>query len=347
MTEQFRLAANVLLKRRLNNLLRIDKNVEIDLNYITCAEYQLFIDDKRKAGENRQPDHWTIDRFPPGDAKKPITGVRASDAEEFCEWLTQQDLELGFRYRLSTLTEAEEYPATEKQVGCWSKDGDKLVIAGIEVNQRRILQEYMVDALARNLDFDLSRAYEFALDLAPNLDLTSARASTRASARAYKLSLDLINTLDRASELDLSRDLDIALARTREHDLALDRTLIRALASDRELDLSLTHTRLREQGHDSDLVSVRIRSNLLLIYILWNFLSDVYDQTSREPRLLKSRSLTRQDCENLSREYADKRDEVFHLYAFFVLLDERRAGRMPAWESIRIVRFRDEIYMVP
>ncbi len=90
MTERFTLAANVLLSRRLQKLLRIDENVEIDMSYITCAEYQLFIDEKLKADEHRQPDHWKSYRFPPGDAQKPITGVRSSDAKEFCEWLTQQ-----------------------------------------------------------------------------------------------------------------------------------------------------------------------------------------------------------------------------------------------------------------
>lgn len=90
MTERFTLAANVLLSRRLQKLLRIDENVEIDMSYITCAEYQLFIDEKLKADEYRQPDHWKSYRFPPGDAQKPITGVRSSDAKEFCEWLTQQ-----------------------------------------------------------------------------------------------------------------------------------------------------------------------------------------------------------------------------------------------------------------
>ncbi|MDY6782228.1 MAG: SUMF1/EgtB/PvdO family nonheme iron enzyme [Cyanobacteriota bacterium] len=93
-------------------LRRIEDKVEIDTNYITCAEYQLFIDEKRAAGENRQPDHWKSYRFPPGDARKPIAGVRATDAEEFCEWLTQQHAELGVKYRLPTSREVEENPAS-------------------------------------------------------------------------------------------------------------------------------------------------------------------------------------------------------------------------------------------
>lgn len=132
MKDTFKQAANVLLKRRLNNLLRIDNNLFIDKSYITCAEYQLFIDEKRELGESYQPEHWKGYRFPPGYAQKPITGIRASDAEKFCEWLTQKQSELGFRYRIPTLTEIEEHPAPEKQIGCWVKDGEKKRICGIE-----------------------------------------------------------------------------------------------------------------------------------------------------------------------------------------------------------------------
>ena len=45
-----KLAAQVKLARRLSKLLRIDENLEIDTSYITCAEYQLFID-AQKTGE--------------------------------------------------------------------------------------------------------------------------------------------------------------------------------------------------------------------------------------------------------------------------------------------------------
>jgi hypothetical protein len=92
----------------------------------------LFIDEKRELGESYQPEHWKGYRFPPGYAQKPITGIRASDAEKFCEWLTQKQSELGFRYRIPTLTEIEEHPAPEKQIGCWVKDGEKKRIYGIE-----------------------------------------------------------------------------------------------------------------------------------------------------------------------------------------------------------------------
>ncbi|WP_414588538.1 hypothetical protein [Scytonema sp. PCC 10023] len=156
MNERFNLAASVLLSRRLKNLLRIDENAEIDMNYITCAEYQLFIDEKLISGEHRQPEHWTSDRFTPGEAKKPIVGVRASYAQEFCDWLTEQYSVLGFRYRLPTLTEVEEYPLTEAQVGCWCTDGEKKVIAGIEQTQWQSWKEHL-NSYCRH-DFDTVRS---------------------------------------------------------------------------------------------------------------------------------------------------------------------------------------------
>ncbi len=145
-------------------LLRIDDNVEIDMSYITCAEYQLFIDEKREAGKNCQPDHWTTDIFPRGYAKKPITGVRASNAEEFCEWLTQRDFVPGFKYRLPTLAEAKEYPATEKQIGCWCNDGGKKAIAGIQAIQWQAWRNDLDDILNRDLKAVDALVHALALD---------------------------------------------------------------------------------------------------------------------------------------------------------------------------------------
>ncbi|HEC84868.1 MAG TPA: NACHT domain-containing protein, partial [Thioploca sp.] len=70
------LAAEVRLSQRLKSLQRVDEHREIDLAYITCAEYQLFLDEKRAEGEYYQPDHWTEYTFPNGTAQEPIRGVR-------------------------------------------------------------------------------------------------------------------------------------------------------------------------------------------------------------------------------------------------------------------------------
>ncbi|NJR66746.1 MAG: NACHT domain-containing protein [Leptolyngbyaceae cyanobacterium CRU_2_3] len=148
----FKLAVEVKLQRRLKKLLRIDGYTEIDMSYITCAEYQLFADeffaDERRLGhsfgENYPLNRRTSYRLIPGTANQPIVGVGSRDAEKFCEWLTQRSSNLGdvylesgtavfvgeHRFRLPALSEVEAYPVSTqistRAIGCWCRDLDKL-----------------------------------------------------------------------------------------------------------------------------------------------------------------------------------------------------------------------------
>jgi predicted NACHT family NTPase len=58
--------AEALLKRRLVRMRRLDEDRYIDPELITHAEYQLFINERRAADEDRRPIHWDLDRFPNG-----------------------------------------------------------------------------------------------------------------------------------------------------------------------------------------------------------------------------------------------------------------------------------------
>ena len=449
MSERFKLAANVLLSRRLSNLLQIDETVEIDREFITCAEYQLFIDEMRAAGKNRQPDHWKTWRFTPGDAKKPILGVRGSDAEEFCEWLTKQHPAPGVRYRLPTIAEAEEHPATDKQIGCWCKDADKLVIAGIDPAQwqawqqklsevlilnnvlnsdlnsilnrdlnsvlnrdlycvlycdlnnglnsdlNRVLKRDMKRDLDSDLDYilnsDLNRVLnhvlkrdmkrvlysdldsDFYRDLKSvlNRDLYSDLYSNLYRLLNSALYNDLYQILDSVSNCaDLNSDLKSVLKRVLNSDPYSD--LYRLLDSALKRDLDSDFNRVLKRDLDSDFNRVLKRdlysdlnrvlnsalnrkneanevSDLLLLYfplvfviVINHLLSEIYEQVSKNRKALKSVKLGSKQCKAISIKYAYKRDEVFPIYAFLVLLDERKQGRMPVWEGIRIVRERVE-----
>ncbi len=100
---------------------RVDENTYIDDTLVTCVEYQLFIDEMLKQGRHRQPDHWNSHRFPVGQAREPILGVRHSDALAFCEWLTQHE-DGKWKYRLPTQVEAIEYPikpTVQFSLGYW------------------------------------------------------------------------------------------------------------------------------------------------------------------------------------------------------------------------------------
>jgi hypothetical protein len=153
MTENFNNAASVLLSRRLNNLLRINESIEIDMSYVTCAEYQLFIHEKSDSGKNLYPEHWNNYRFPNGYAKKPVTGVRAIYAEEFCKWLTQRESSLLYKYRLPNLDEVYKYPLEENDFGYWCRDRDKIIIQGINQINYRVWAKALSDIFHNSLKY--------------------------------------------------------------------------------------------------------------------------------------------------------------------------------------------------
>ena len=119
--EIFNLAAEVLLAKRLSQLLRIDEKQEIDPKYITCAEYQLFLGESQN---NRR------EQLPLGNAKQPRIVTSWQEALKFCGWLTdkmnsnlvgQERQKEKYYYRLPTSTEVQDYPAKEHQdLKCWS-----------------------------------------------------------------------------------------------------------------------------------------------------------------------------------------------------------------------------------
>ncbi len=235
------LAAEVLLNRRLKNLQTVNDTTEIDPEFISCAEYQLFLDE---IGKNYQPAHWQTKRFPKGMAKHAVLGVRAADAQAFCKWLSEKT---GEYFRLPKPSEIQQTPIKPgtSQYATWcltqgdydlfwqqlseknnclqrmgkshplsfqlgsdllKKCGDKHKIV---VYSHRYFYNFARRYYTFNLAFDLARDHDFARAL----DLASARAL--AIARALDLDLDL--------DLDLARDLTLTLALAR--DLALDLAL--------------------------------------------------------------------------------------------------------------------------
>jgi len=224
----------------------INDNLEIDTFFITCAEYQLFINEQQKVGENRQPFHWKTNRFPPGSAKLPITGIRASDAEAFCEWLTQQHSVLGFKYRLPTLDEASSYPASEMQIGCWVSVGKNKVLAGIGNSQWQMWQRSLADVLDRSCLLDFVSSLIFALD------------------RVSAFDIDLTLVLDRAHFLSLQQARNHALVRARDHALArvrnISRNLALQLAKELSMALKLAQKFQHELIFDSDIALNQTRN---------------------------------------------------------------------------------------
>ena len=327
------LAAQVKLARRLNRLLRIDASLEIDTTLITCAEYQLFINAQCKTGRNRQPGHWTGYQFAPGDAAKPISGVRASDAEAFCQWLLEQ----GYGFcRLPQVKEACAHPIADGKIGYWCTSSDiKKKIEGISQEQIQVWKREMVEKFS--IDRDLAR--DLALDLNSNLARGLSPALDRDRTLARDLNLDLDLNLDREGDIVLEIALEIdrhrAINRDRIHDRrrtldrALDLTLDRALDLTFDLDLDLRPDRK---------ASETVCGHLLLIAAFWNLLSQIFERASQY--LVRRGIFNRKRYKMYSHEYASNRDTVLGLYVFFVLINLRKTSHMPAWEGIRVVRER-------
>jgi hypothetical protein len=130
-----RLAASARLDRRLRLLHRVDARRDIDLDYLTCAEYALFLEEMGARGRLYRPDHWpdhradrTLGAFPPGSGRSPYLGVRPDDALAFCAWLSRR----GYHYRLPGVEEASALPAsrTSAASAIWCGDGGSCMRLG-------------------------------------------------------------------------------------------------------------------------------------------------------------------------------------------------------------------------
>lgn len=109
-------------------VLPTDANPEtvIACSWVTCAEYQPFLEAQCLARCFRQPDHWHIATAPEEQRSELLLGIRASDTQAFCRWLTEQAQGIA-QYRLPTLDEWEALsshdPGTPGLLppgsGCW------------------------------------------------------------------------------------------------------------------------------------------------------------------------------------------------------------------------------------
>ncbi|MCB1920169.1 MAG: SUMF1/EgtB/PvdO family nonheme iron enzyme [Candidatus Competibacteraceae bacterium] len=362
---------------------RIDERREISTDFVTCAEYQLFLDEKRIQGEYRQPDHWDGEQFPTGWAQKPILGVRGEDADQFCEWLSQRPGN-QFRYRLPTLEEISDHPAiVERAIGCWCVAAGKRFVHGFNpspwkeffLNALNDDWSYSFTTFARDLDrahaqaLDLARARARDLDLDPDLarartlDLARARALPRARdldrihalarARICARDPDLDRALDRALDFTRTRDLDLARDLARDLDLAraFDFDPARALDFNLARDLDLAHARdlaldraralaldlARTLPLTSESLST-LRSLCCILIFLWALKID--RDFNPKPTWYKRLWPKRTEADFTHDE--QRLDATLDLYAFSLLIDERRKGNLPAWEGIRIVRERLE-----
>lgn len=300
--ELFKLAAEVKLQRRLKNLHRIDETREIDVEFISCAEYQLFLDEKRAKGEFYQPDHWLDYRFTKGSAEQPIMGMLAGDAKAFCEWLSQRE---QVEYRCPTLTEAREFmPVTNlNYLATWCEERSsyqwdlhwKLPQAkqDIELKLNELFSEESwiiqytdnrVRTLARDLDKALQDALEEENFTAAKKCLQELQPTVTVEQRKKSLLTELLTILSTNNYLKQRRAWRRYIAYLAEY----------AVISYEMLE--------KENGRT-----------------WWQ-------------RLLH--------WHKLKNSYTNEKKYLAQLGAWSLIITARQKGKLPAWEGIRIVRDR-------
>ncbi len=304
-----RLAAEVMLSLRLRRLLRVSDGVEIDPEYLSCAEYQLFLDDKLAAEQAHQPDHWTTGHFPRGAARRPVTGVRHSDAEAFCAWLgerTRALTEAGARLRLPTADEARDNPpdarrpehSADPQTGelaAWcAGEPPRLSTADPLAEARRAELRQLAGAYLRrvlSLSVHLSHDLARALDRDREADRAVLERSVRraildseGSAGTWSRELDRVGDLARGLHLerDLAWQLDRLLERTRKLALELERARVRAAGRvdlDRLADLDVETT--SSLAFELDRARSRLRSRTRTLDRALDLVRDVESDLAR------------------------------------------------------------------
>lgn len=206
---------------------RIDDDTFIDDMLVTCAEYQLFIDEMREQGLYFQPDHWSSYQFPKGQAREPILGVRQSDATAFCEWLASPKGK-EWIFRLPTEDEASSYPLkplSRSLLGYWVSQYFQFKWAGAVSENAHTID--LLGAVDRDLLLLRSRTIEhnITIDLARAISLDLNNATNRMSASFINQVID--KAIDLVSVLALSSDLSSAIDRASAHNFAIDLTIAR------------------------------------------------------------------------------------------------------------------------
>lgn len=369
-----RLAAEVKLSRRLKSLMKINDFIEIDVEYISAAEYQLFLDDVRGGGEYRQPDHWMQFSFPSGAGRNPITGIGFDDAEAFCHWLTQREGGNAL-FRLPTMREADKWASNRGGLATWCSS--EISIGAFDLIGLTLMEENVIerklnlfselpppgslvllsmrtrgieDALIRTLKIKLKlERNTYVRELARDMDVYSAL--DLACARNFDLDIDFNQAITGNPELNLRlshdrnrvalRDCDSGYSKTRES--SRDRVIATDLARARSLALARAKARrLIDTQSPQELLDL-----LVNIVKADSVISMRRAQRNYAIKLLEyayeGYEMISEDARPWYRkkiDYANEKKIVLDTYWRLIITGARESGDIDSWEGIRIVRER-------
>jgi len=348
MDEKQKLAAKVLLHRRLKNLQRIDEYRDIDLEFITFAEYQLFLDDKRTEGKYYQPDHWIDYTFPKGMAREPIVGVRATNAEEFCKWLSNSN---SGNYRLPTPSEFDEYPTDS--LTTWCKKEDIFSMKELKKEKKDLILKELENI---STDFPLFinlnsghvnvfvRPFIFAISFAifgthvhghallGIFNLANVFGFADLRALAYKLVCDIACVVDK-NICDAMKEKNYQRAKK----------LIKCMQDESDI------FKQRQGDLLSQLSIITTSETYLKAYKVWQEYSVKLTEYAwigyckleqEEQQLSWWQRIRGHKIYDYDYDYNKEKQAILNLYWWLQITILREQGKLPAWEGIRIVRER-------
>ncbi len=285
------------------------------VQWVTRDQYQHFIDVMQARGSFVQPDHWQSSHYPAGTEHLPIVGIRASDAVQYCAWLSAQSGR-KWHYRLPHMNEISL--GQNAPVGYWCVE-DKNAYKLVDVTRSRSSQlqaDKLSFYLAKDLDLALMLARAGERDLALSLSREVDLALHRARVRPIALELHLQHIHKRIRSNRLFRTMGRVRFRTIPHDF------MRALDLDRDLAAALEQVSSRSETGQM----MREHTRSVLVIIL-----DLLYRVRPIEKVHVASHAEREQISRLINEYLD-------LYIDLVTLEERVEGRLEAFEGLQIIR---------
>jgi len=350
---------------------QIDEDREIS-DFITCAEYQLFIDEMRiQKKEFHQPAHWTDCRFPKGSALQPILGIRGEDAHIFCEWLNRLQTTDGsekmrtnnspfFNYRLPTLAENMKHFPTSVNFANWCLD-DKFLLHWFNPSQEVQIKKQcetlsklpiLLSHNSYNIDYTLYIADIFRL---------ATKESTKIK-QELNISKKINSIFNIACDINIDLDLNDSISSALETIYELIVDLISSYCfSDPKIPIHIQdlfedkNYLFVQQAINKEL---KIKYNIRLIFII-HLLDILITKEKNRNNMFFSAwrnyaiMLSKYIYENYSilekeknycwqfwkkNDYSQEKEAILSLHWWLLITNARMEGKLPTWEGLRIVR---------